>query len=128
VRHRIEHVVVQVDVELLAFKNESDSDVHAIIRGGRGFLMIAEFPDVFCTVGPYAQQMQQARQRCLQMAQQGVQRMGLAGVLFFDKHDGQLGGAPNGVVSNTPGLLAHGHAAVAVNDNVNEEVNVRPAI
>src|SRR5437879_4431938 len=67
-RHRIERAVVQVDIELLAFRNESDGDIHAIIRGGRGFLMIAEFPAVFCTGGsPYAQQMQQARQRFLQM-------------------------------------------------------------
>ena len=43
-RHRVERLVVVVDVEVLAFKNEPDDDIHAIIRGGRGHLMVAEFP------------------------------------------------------------------------------------
>jgi hypothetical protein len=35
-RHRLEGLVVQLEVEVLAFKNELDGDIHAIIRGGAG--------------------------------------------------------------------------------------------
>jgi hypothetical protein len=97
-RHRIERTVVVVDVEVLAFKNEADGDIHVIIRGAPGAVMIAELPLQTCTArSPYAAQMQRARSTFLRLARARVQRMRLTGVIFFDKLHGQVGGAPNGV-------------------------------
>ncbi len=87
-----------VDVEVLAYKSESDDDIHAIIRGGRGHLMVAEFPASWCTTGsPYAKQMELARRRFTAAMRRHVQHLRLTGVVFFDKLHGQIGGALNGV-------------------------------
>lgn len=97
-RRRVERTVVAVDVEVLAFKEEHDGDLHVVIRGGRGAVMVAEFPSVECTVGsPYAVQMQRARLRMGELARAGVSHIRLTGVIFFDKVHGQIGGAKNGV-------------------------------
>lgn len=97
-RHELERAVVQIDVEVLAFKDEKDGDIHAIIRGGLGHLMIAEFPAVVCTMGSaYALPMQRARLHFEQLMRQHIQRVRLTGVLFFDKKHGQNGVAPNGI-------------------------------
>jgi hypothetical protein len=83
---------------VLAFKNEPDGDIHAIVRGGAGELMVAEFPNSICTAGsPQASAMEVARQTFVRLMHQRVQRLRLTGVLFFDKVHGQAGGAPNGI-------------------------------
>jgi hypothetical protein len=97
-RHRIEYLVVRVEAEVLAYKDEADGDIHAIIRGGRGALMVVEFPSAFCTAGsPFAAQMNAARRKFLLMMHRHVARLRFTGVIFFDKVHGQTGGAPNGV-------------------------------
>src|SRR2546428_2360996 len=48
-RHPVERTVVIVDIEVLAFKNEADGDIHVIIRGRPGAVMIAELPLETCT-------------------------------------------------------------------------------
>lgn len=108
-RHRIERTVVVVDVEVIAFKNEGDGDIHAIIRSAGpaqgkgpwaavpGRLMVAELPLPGCVRGPYALQMNRARASFQRLMKQHVQRLRLTGVVFFDRVHGQVGGAPNGV-------------------------------
>jgi hypothetical protein len=109
-RRQIERQVVQLDVEVLAFKTEADGDIHAIIRsagaapgkgpGAAGFgrLMVAEFPLPGCARGsPYALRMARARASLLRLVNAHVSRMRLTGVVFFDRVHGQTGGAPNGV-------------------------------
>ena len=97
-RHVVERTVVVVDVEVLAFKSEADGDIHAIIRGAPGRVMIAELPLPGCVqASAYARQMARARSTFLRLARAGVQRMRLTGVIFFDKLHGQVGAAPNGV-------------------------------
>jgi hypothetical protein len=97
-RHRVEHLVVRIEAEVLAYKDEADGDIHAIIRGGRGALMVVEFPNALCTAGsPFAAQMDVARRRFLLMMHRHVARLRFTGVIFFDKVHGQSGGAFNGV-------------------------------
>jgi len=97
-RRVIERTVVVVDVEVLAFKNEADGDIHAIIRDAPGQVMIAELPMPACVVAsPYATAMGRARATFLRLARAGVTRMRLTGVVFFDKLHGQIGVAPNGI-------------------------------
>jgi hypothetical protein len=99
-RHRLERLVVQLEIEVLAFKNEPDGDIHAIVRGGAGELMVAEFPNSICTVGsPQASAMESARQTFVRLMHQRMQRLRLTGVLLFDKVHGQAVGAPNGIES-----------------------------
>ena len=96
-RHRLERLVVQLDVEVLAYKTEEDGDVHAIIRGGRD-VMVAELPLPICTwQSPYERQMNSARAAFQRLMRLHVQRVRITGVVFFDKQHGQLGGAWNGV-------------------------------
>jgi hypothetical protein len=69
-----------------------------IIRGGRGALMVVEFPSALCTVGSlFAAQMDEARRKFLLMMHRHIARLRFTGVIFFDKVHGQTGGAPNGV-------------------------------
>jgi len=83
---------------VLGYKAEADGDIHAIIRGGRGALMVVEFPNALCTAGsPFAAQMDAARRRFLLLMHRHVGRLRFTGVIFFDKIHGQTGGASNGV-------------------------------
>jgi hypothetical protein len=109
-RRQTERQVVTVDVEVIAYKNEPDGDIHAIIRSAGaapgkgpgtaafGRLMVAEFPLPGCaSKSPYAQRMARARASFLQLMKAHVSRLLLTGVIFFDKLHGQTGGAPSGV-------------------------------
>src|SRR5438128_2623927 len=83
-RRAIERNVVVVDVEVLAFKNEPDGDLHVVIRGERGQVMVAEFPSAAYTFGASDRAtMEKARRTFVRLARAGVQRMRLTGVVFF---------------------------------------------
>jgi hypothetical protein len=96
-RRAIERTVVVVDVEVLAFKRESDGDLHAIIRGAPGKVMVAELPSPSCTGGSiYARAMARARASFERLVKARVSRMRVTGMVFFDRVHGQTGGAANG--------------------------------
>jgi hypothetical protein len=132
-RHRIERAVVVVDVEVLAFKTEPDDDIHAMIRGGKGEVMIAEFPASWCTTGSrYAKEMESARRRFLAAMQQHVQHLRLTGVIFFDKEHGQAGASVNGVelhpvlrVDPVPAGAERAKSAPAESDDEGDEEETR---
>lgn len=108
-RRRIERQVVQLEVEVIAFKSEADGDIHAIIRDAAAAgdfgspigrpLMVAELPKPACAFGSiHASRMIKARADFLRLVKkQHVGRLRLTGVVFFDKVHGQIGGARNGV-------------------------------
>jgi hypothetical protein len=74
-------------------REESDQDLHVVLRSGRGHL-IAEAPNApFCTARATAyrkRQMRKARSRVRPCA-----RARVVGVAFFDYYHGQTGVAPN---------------------------------
>jgi hypothetical protein len=104
----VETTVWRVDVDLVAFKFESDQDVHLVVQDKQGRTMIAEFPDPGCTTGAsptVRAKMSSARNALLKACgKPGKLRFvtlsgpaQLDGVGFFDDLHGQNGVAPNGI-------------------------------
>lgn len=95
------------DVQLTAFKQEDDSDIHVALTDGRGHTMIAELPSPSCdTTAPPALRDRMAAARAAFVAACGpptgsyktlTGTATLTGVGFFDRIHGQRGVAPNGI-------------------------------
>ncbi len=90
----------------LEFKEEPDDDVHLVIQGTSGELMIAEIPDPACSEGSRLQtEIAHARARFVDLFGQPSRTswieaddpITVTGVLFFDARHGQIGVAPNAV-------------------------------
>jgi hypothetical protein len=96
-RHPVERRMVTVDVEVLTYKHESDGDIHAVIRGRPGAVMIAEFLDVLCAEKRWRRQLVQARGDFIDAMGMHHACLRLTGPIFFDKIHGQVGVAKNGI-------------------------------
>ncbi len=95
-----------VKATLVEFKEEPDDDVHLVIQGTSGELMIAEIPDPACSEGSRLQtEIAHARARFVDLFGQPSRTswieaddpITVTGVLFFDARHGQIGVAPNAV-------------------------------
>jgi hypothetical protein len=102
-----EEVQYTVDAWIYAYKREADQDVHVVIADEHGWTMVAEFPHPNCVASPAAREvLAKARDQLLALVPKlpgsnlseliAPIPVRLRGVLFFDKHHGQIGGAPNG--------------------------------
>jgi hypothetical protein len=91
-----------VEATLVEFKEEADNDIHLVILGRSGQLMIAEIPDPRCAEGSTvlplisharAQFVDRFGQPSLSSWYQVDEPIRVTGVLFFDVHHGQRGGS-----------------------------------
>lgn len=98
--------VYTVAATLVEFKEEADNDIHLVIQGESGQLMIAEMPDPECAQGSRVlPQISRARVQFVDRFGQPSRTswnqvdapIRVTGVLFFDVPHGQRGVAPNAV-------------------------------
>jgi hypothetical protein len=106
-RATAEKQAVYIDVNIVGYKLEGDSDLHVVVADGAGATMVVEFPDPDCMLGSRAlRSATQARRDLLTMLPVAptarYRRVPaiparVTGVVFFDSVHGQQGVAPNGV-------------------------------
>lgn len=101
-----ERSVERVSGMIVAFKQEADRDIHAVLEDPSGVTMIVEFPALGCTAGAqHRWAMEVARRKFIAtFGQPSTSHFThpnvmatVTGVLFFDRKHGQTGVAPNGV-------------------------------